>query len=264
MTEVIAKTDQMPVTEQTTGLIRMIEQVCINPEMDVEKLERMLDMQERVLDRQAEQEFQIALAEMQSEMPVIEKRGEIAIRGQVQSKFAKFEDINKQVLPVMKNHGFSLTFETQQAEGYINIIGVLRHKGGHKESTQLQIPYDTSGSKNAVQAVGSSVSYGKRYVMTALLNLTVADDSDDDGVSAVPPVDLFNHNAMVQIHFDTIAEAKRLLANNMIHEAINLIKQDIPENDQRALWVAPTKGGIFTTEERDKMKTPSKYGANNG
>lgn len=258
MTEVMMKNDQVPVTEQTTGLIRMIEQVCINPEMDVNKLERMLDMQERVLDRQAEQSFQIALAEMQSKMPVIQKTGEIRVGKDVRSKFAKFEDINKAVLPIMRDYGFSLTFETQQADQYINVIGVLRHKDGHKESTQLQIPYDNSGSKNPVQAVGSSVSYGKRYVMTALLNLTVADD-DDDGVAAVPPVDLFNHNMMVQIHFDTIAEAKRLLANNHIHEAINLIKQDIPEDDQRFLWVAPTKGGIFTTEERAKMKTPSQY-----
>lgn len=253
MTELVTTNDNLPVSEQTSGLARMIEQICINPDVDVEKLEKMLDMQERVLDRQAEQSFQIALADMQAALPVIKKEGEIAVNGNVRSKFAKFEDINKQVTPIMREHGFSLTFETQQTDAHINVIGVLRHKDGHKESTQLQIPYDHSGSKNAVQAVGSSVSYGKRYVMTALLNLTIADD-DDDGVSAVPNVDLFNHNMVVQSNFDTIVEIKRLLANDELSAAKELWRHDIRNDDKHYIWIAPSRGGIFTTDERKKLK----------
>lgn len=256
--EVAVKQESMPAVEQTAGLVRMIEAVCLNPEMDVEKLERMLDMQERVLDRQAEQSFQIAMADMQAELPAIERNGEISIRGTVQSRFAKFEDINKAVLPVLQKYGFSITFETNQATGYVSVIGVLRHKDGHKMSTMLQIPLDTSGSKNAVQAVGSSVSYGKRYVMSALLNITTTDD-DDDGQGAVPAVDLFAHNMVIQKYIDTIYEAKTMMANDHVYDAIDLMKENIPEAEQTALWVAPTKGGIFTTEERAKMQQPSKY-----
>lgn len=256
--EVALKQDSMPAVEQTAGLVRMIEAVCLNPEMDVEKLERMLDMQERVLDRQAEQSFQIALASMQAELPAIERNGEIAVNNVVRSRFAKFEDINRAVLPVLQKYGFSITFETNQGEGFVSVIGVLRHKDGHKMSTMLQIPLDTSGSKNAVQAVGSSVSYGKRYVMSALLNITTTDD-DDDGQSAVPAVDLLAHNIAVQKHFDTIVAAKEMLANDLVRNAIDLISQDIPEIDRNALWVAPSKGGIFTTIERQKIKEPSKY-----
>ena len=258
MTQVAKVNESMPAVEQTTGLVRMIEQVCLNPNMDVEKLERMLDMQERVLDRQAEQSFQIAMADMQAELPAIERNGEISIRGQVQSRFAKFEDINKAVLPILQKHGFSITFETNQGQGFVSVIGVLRHKDGHKMSTMLQIPLDTSGSKNAVQAVGSSVSYGKRYVMSALLNITTTDD-DDDGQAAVPAVDLFAHNIAVQNNFDTIVAVKEMLANDLVYDAINLIKQDVSEEDQRALWVAPTKGGIFSTKDREKMQQPSKF-----
>ena len=262
MTQVAKVNEQLPVADQTSGLINMIEKVCMNPEMDVEKLEKMLDMQERILDKQSAQQFQIDMALMQAELPVIEKNGAIKATlrngGTMNTKFAKFEDINKAVLPVLQKFGFSFTFETQQADSYVNVIGVLRHKSGHKESTALRIPLDTSGSKNAIQAVGSSVSYGKRYVMSALLNITTTDD-DDDGQAAVPAIDLFAHNLAVQKHFDTIATAKELMANNHIRAAINLIQQDIPEEDRNALWVAPTKGGIFTTEERQKMKEPSKF-----
>ena len=40
------------------------------------------------------------------------------------------------------------------------------------------LPLDTSGSKNGVQAVGSTVSYGKRYAICALLNISTGDDTD--------------------------------------------------------------------------------------
>ena len=258
MTEITNANDQSPVSEQTSGLINMIEKVCLNPEMDVEKLERMLDMQERILDKQSAQQFQFDLAAMQAELPEIEQKGEIKFKGIVQSRFARFEDINRAVLPILQKYGFSFTFETQQANNYVNVIGVLRHKSGHKESTQLQIPLDTSGSKNAVQAVGSSVSYGKRYVMSALLNITTTHD-DDDGQAAVPSVNLYAHNIAVQRNFDAIVSAKELMANDEVLRAIALIKQDVTEEDQIALWVAPTNGGIFTTLERQKMKEPKKF-----
>jgi len=256
MTELAVKQENLPVTEQTTGLARMIEQICMNPEMDVEKLERMLDMQERILDRQSEQSFQIALAEMQAEMPIIERKGEIKHGKQVISRYAKFEDINRDVLPVLQKHGFSITFETNMAENYVSVIGVLRHKDGHKESTMLPIPTDTSGAKNAVQAVGSSVSYGKRYVMSALLNINTSDD-DDDGVSAVPSVDLVAHKYAMQANLDSIFAIKQFISNGDNARAVRIWVEDVSEDHKRALWVAPTNGGVFQTHERAILQKTS-------
>ena len=45
-------------------------------------------------------------------------------------------------------------------------------------------PAEASGNRNAVQAVASSVSYGKRYTASALLNLT-SHGEDDDAFSGV-------------------------------------------------------------------------------
>ena len=256
MNEVSTTQNNLPVAEQTNGLVRMIEQVCMNPEMDVNKLEKMLDMQERVLDRQAEQQFQIDMAKMQAELPVIDRNGAIQVKGVVRSKYAKFEDINKAALPIMQKYGFSITFETQQANEYINVIGVLRHRSGHKQSTQLQIPYDQSGAKNAVQAVGSSVSYGKRYVMTALLNITTSGD-DDDGQSAVPSLDLRAHNFAMQKNLDSIFAIKTFIANGDNLSAVKIWIQDIPQEDKHALWVAPSNGGVFRTDEREILQKTS-------
>src|SRR5262249_26318011 len=84
---------------------------------------------------------------------------------------------------VLKTHGFALSFRTGQSESKITVTGVLSHRAGHSEETTIHLPSDTSGSKNAVQAVGSSTSYGKRYTASALLNL-ISTGEDDDGRAA--------------------------------------------------------------------------------
>lgn len=169
-----------PEQAQSQSLIPMIDKLVERPDFDVEKLERLLDMQERIVNRAAMEQFNAAMAQMQDEMPSIEERGQAH-----NTKYATFEDINDVAKPIMKRHGFAVTFRVKNIQGGIEVTGVLMHKAGHREETTMTLPLDTSGSKNNVQAVGSSVSYGKRYVMSALLNITTR-GSDDDGNAAAP------------------------------------------------------------------------------
>lgn len=182
MAQEIAIQDNATPVAQSSGqsLIPMIDKLVERPEFDVEKLERLLDMQERIMNRTAMEQFNAAMAQMQDEMPSIEERGKAH-----NTMYATFEDINDVAKPIMKRHGFAVSFRVKNIQGGIEVTGVLMHKGGHREETTMTLPLDTSGSKNAVQAVGSSVSYGKRYVMSALLNITTR-NSDDDGFSAAP------------------------------------------------------------------------------
>jgi hypothetical protein len=77
-----------------------------------------------------------------------------------------------------------------RTQDQIITTGVLAHRDGHSEQTELSLPTDTSGSKNAVQAVGSSTSYGKRYTAFALLNITSTGEDDDGQAGGAPePVD---------------------------------------------------------------------------
>lgn len=167
---------------EATALIQAIERAAINPAVDVDKMERLLQMQERILARNAEVAFSAAFAEMQSELPVITERGQIVVNDVVRSEYATFEDINEAVKPILHRHGFGVSFRTDFSDG-ITITAVLTHRQGHREQTSMKLPADTSGSKNVVQAIGSSVSYGKRYTMQALLNITSSGE-DDDGEAA--------------------------------------------------------------------------------
>ena len=96
-----------------------------------------------------------------------------------------FEDINDIVKPIMQQFGFAVSFRVETVQAGMSVTGILMHRAGHREQTTMLLPLDSSGSKNAVQALGSSVSYGKRYVLCALLNITTRGE-DDDGNAAVP------------------------------------------------------------------------------
>ena len=169
-----------PAVSQAAAIISVIERAATNPNVDIDKMERLLEMQERIMQRDARAAFASALAEMSPNLPAIVERGGIKDRaGNVQSTYALWEDINDAIKPVLAKHGFALSFRTGRDEGQISVTGVLSHREGHSEETTITLPHDSSGSKNAVQAVGSSTSYGKRYTAGLLLNLTSRGEDDD-------------------------------------------------------------------------------------
>lgn len=188
----------VPAGESAT-ILQVIQRAAADPQCDIEKMERLMAMHERMQARNAEAEFNASMAAMQSEMPSIAERGQIKVQGQVRSNYATFEDINDIVKPIMQQFGFAVSFRVETVQAGMSVTGILMHRAGHREQTTMLLPLDTSGSKNAVQALGSSVSYGKRYVLGALLNITTRGE-DDDGNAAVPPKKLVTPAQAQQLH----------------------------------------------------------------
>lgn len=175
-----AQAQIVPMSESAT-ILQVIERAARDPQVDVDKMERLMLMHERVMAKNAEAAFNEALSELQPKLPTISERGGITNNaGKVQSKYALWEDVVEAITPVLGAHGFSLSYRLGRDGERQTVTGILRHRLGHKEETTLSLPLDMSGSKNAVQGVGSTVSYGKRYVTQALLNL-VSSGEDDDG-----------------------------------------------------------------------------------
>lgn len=168
--------------------LEMIERAARDPAVDIDKVERLMVMRERLMDRQAKGAYAAALAEMQPKLPVIERRGRIVVPAKDgktghSTPYALWEDVNEAIRPHLADHGFALSFRVRKEADRIEVTGVLSHREGHSEETMLSLPMDSTGSKNNVQAIGSSVSYGKRYTAFALLNITSRGE-DDDGAAA--------------------------------------------------------------------------------
>lgn len=232
--QVAERVDNVPaVKSETQAVMAMIERVALNPDADINKLEKMLDMQERILNRNARELFSAAMAEMQADMPEVVERGQIKVNDVVRSRYSTFEDINAAVRPVLQKHGFAITFRVKQSDGQIKVTAVLSHKSGHSEDTDIILPSDTSGSKNAVQAVGSAVSYGKRYTMSALLNIaTRGEDDDAEGAVKIKKVTAFQASTIRQMAGKAPEKTKAWLTENYGKA------EDVPADDYN--WIIET------------------------
>jgi hypothetical protein len=163
-----------PVDAQV-AMIQMIERVAANKDVDVDKLERLIAMQERVLAHNAEAEFNAAFADMQAKIPVIIERGETD-----KTTYATLEDIVEKIRPILTEFGFSISHRTEWPDARtVKVIGILTHRAGHSRQSEFLSVADQTGSKNAIQALGSAVSYGRRYTIKDLLNIATRAEDDD-------------------------------------------------------------------------------------
>lgn len=145
---------------------------------NIDVLEKLMALQERWEKNQARKDFDAAIAEAKANMPPIVKNRE----GHNGKRYADFSAIAKAIDPVVTAAGLSYRFRSRQDEKTIHVACVLSHRSGHFEENTLAGPADSSGSKNAIQAIGSTLSYLQRYSLIQALGLAVSED--DDGASA--------------------------------------------------------------------------------
>lgn len=210
----MAPVKDMALVEQPTG-IAVFERLAMDPNIDVDKLERLMELYQKGKAQQAKELFFAAFSKLQADLPTIQRKG----KGHQGTTYAKNDDIQEEFRPVLREHNFSLSFRTEFPEAKkVKIITVLAHAGGHEERTEFVADADTSGSKNAIQALGSTISYGKRYGTGVLLNITTCEERDDDGRASgkpEPPLgyDLFVSN-MEDAAMQGMADAAWKAANN--------------------------------------------------
>jgi len=160
------------VAQQDMSMASRIVELASMPDFDVAKLDKLMDLQEREMNRLAKIAFNKDFTAMQSEITTVTK----SKQGH-NYKYATLEDIVDIVRPTLEKHGFAVSFGVNTTADII-VTCTLMHKEGHSIETTMQLPADKSGSKNAVQAIGSSVSYAKRYTLSSLLNIATRDDDD--------------------------------------------------------------------------------------
>lgn len=213
MKDLTLKQENAPVAQkqnQASVMMQIIANAASDPSCDLDKMERLLEMKERIDKQENSRQFNADMAQMQIEMPSVAERG----RGH-NIKYATFEDINDVAKPIMSKYGFAVSFKVVESDRGVKVTGILLHRSGHREETEMTFPSDTSGSKNAVQALGSSISYAKRYIMCAMLNITTRGE-DDDGNSAAP--------------VKTLSPVQAMTVDRMLAECSDEVKAWFAEN----------------------------------
>jgi len=211
--------------EDTTAVVKMIEAAAANPDIDVAKLEKMLDMQERILDRQAETDFNAAMSAAQSEIGRVSAD---AVNPQTRSKYASYAALDKALRPIYTSHGFAVSFDTADspAQDCVRVLAYVSHRGGHTRTYHVDVPADGKGIKgNAMMtrthAAGSAMSYGMRYLLKLIFNVAVGEDDDDGNSAAIPRVNeeqAANIRALIsEVGADEQAFLKWLKADSVEH-----------------------------------------------
>lgn len=184
-TELAKQEQQLQATERTAPtVLEIISAVASDPRVDVSKLEALLNLQERVQAKEAEIEFNRAFARLQPKLPRIAKNGKIDLGRGKPLSFAKWEDIHYVITPLLTDEGFTLSFTSEPTDKGVLMTAILAHSLGHSRESKMALPADAGPGRNALQAIGSSHSYGKRYLTVGILNI-VTEDGDDDGRKAV-------------------------------------------------------------------------------
>lgn len=169
------------VQDQTTAMLAMLERAARDPNVDIEKMERLFAMQERMMTMRSEQEFNAAFARAQKAMAPVARNKR---NTQTNSNYADLAAINDAITPIYTEHGFGMTFSTLPSEAdHVGVAATLTHEGGFSKDYAVQVPLDAAGlkgnaNKTATHAYGSTLTYGRRYAKLMVWDIATEDDTD--------------------------------------------------------------------------------------
>lgn len=183
-----------PATESAM-MIQMIQRAAADPTVDVDKMERLMQMHERFVDRQASAAFNAAMVRAQQAIKPVVRR---SLNTQTNSAYAKLEDIDQSISPIYTAQGFSLSFGTGDSPlaGHVRVVCDVMHDQGHTKQYQMDLPLDATGiggktNKTGVHAHGSTNSYARRYLTMNIFNVVMVNEDNDgngDPESVAEPV----------------------------------------------------------------------------
>jgi len=171
---------------ETSAVLHMIERAARDPAVDINKLQQLMEMRERIEARTSEADFDRALTEAQAGMGRVRTDSN---NPQTKSRYASYGALDAAMRPVYTSNGFALSFNTENpASEVVRVICRVSHQRGHSRTYQIDMPADGKGAKGGdvmtkTHATGSAVSYGMRYLLKMIFNIAVS-DKDDDGNSA--------------------------------------------------------------------------------
>jgi hypothetical protein len=163
------------------AFLSMIAAAARDPQVDVQKMQALLEMRERLMAQQAQIAYTDAMNQLQSAIPPIYKTRKIVVKGQLRSKYAALEDVDAILRPLIIQAGFSLSSSTEDVPpNATKLTLTVKHRQGHTEDFSLTLPIDKSEFRSAMQNVAATVSFGRRILLCLAFNVITL-ETDTDG-----------------------------------------------------------------------------------
>lgn len=239
--------------EQHSSPAEMIR-MAVSGGADLDKLEKLLALQERWEANEARKAYHVAMSNFKSNPIEIEKDKKVGYqtdKGRVSYSHASLANVVRTITKELSKYGLSASWRTSQ-NGTISITCKVTHSLGHSEETTLSASSDKSGSKNDIQALGSTISYLERYSLLAVLGLATT-DMDDDAAGTTEFIDEKQlHNLRDQL-LELEKDEKRFLEYMGIESLEKMPKKEFPKA-QAALEAARQKKKDDANKPKDGKK----------
>ena len=167
----------------TSNVIEIISRAASDPSVDVNKLERLMEMHTQLVAREAERSFNAALNACQAAVGRISAD---ATNPQTRSQYATYAKLDKVLRPIYTSHGLSLSFDEGDSpkEEHVRVLCHVSHSGGHTRTYHKDMPADGKGAKGGdvmtkTHASGAAQSYGMRYLLKGIFNIAIGEEDND-------------------------------------------------------------------------------------
>lgn len=169
------------------ALLGVITRAAADSTLDLDRVERLLVLYEKMTAKQAEQQFVEAMARFKANAPRISKDKLVSFPsergGNVSYRHATIGEVCDKIVPALAAVGISHRWDLERREARIYVTCVLTHEGGHSTRTTWDGAPDDSGKKNTLQQGASTITYLERYTLLAATGIGVS-EQDDDGKAA--------------------------------------------------------------------------------
>jgi hypothetical protein len=187
--------DQQAKTVAAPASAQALIEMAITQGADIDKLERLMQLQERYDAKNAKAGYLTAVSLFQANCPKIKK-----LKEGHNSKYAPLEDIIEQAKSALFNAGLSYSFSQTQDAGQITVSCHLSHIDGHTETVSLTSDHDKSGGKQPIQALASAVSYLRRYTFTGVTGIVPCDEDSDGRIESGKVIEHCESAQVIKIH----------------------------------------------------------------
>jgi hypothetical protein len=191
-------------------------QIAVEQGADLDKLSKLMDLQERWEATQARKAFVVALNAFKENPPTVSKNKRAGFgtgEKRTEYEYVTLDVAAAAIGAALSQHGLSHRWEVEQLDGgMIRVTCILTHEQGHSERVSMQAGADQSGSKNNIQAVGSTVTYLERYTLLAATGLAAKGQDDDATDGAARLITADQKTTLIDLMKETGADTAKFLA----------------------------------------------------
>lgn len=179
--QLIQRNEQLPAAITPMAMIQM----AVQQGADIDKLTKLMDLQERWEKNEARKAFNVSFAAFKTEAVKVIKNKAVTAGPLTGKSYAELYSVVDAVTPALSKHGLSASWSlTKDEKDWIEVTCTLKHVLGHSESVSIGGQPDVGGAKSPIQARASTITYLERYSLKAICG--VSEQGDDNNGSAQP------------------------------------------------------------------------------